>query len=502
MGAAWLHAGILVAACVTACRPSDPPGSTAQVPAAVTGLTAPRATHAPQLDQLEGLDPAAAEAIRSAAAELQRDVDRPESWTQLGILLHAHRRFESAGECYEQSLLRDPDDARSWYYRALVNDQLGSTDRAELDLERCLSLERAYPPAHWRLGLLQLGRGDLERAEASMQAALKIAPQDAASIVGMARVRMQQGAGEEAVELLEAHTGRMPSDDNARFLLGTAYRQVGRMEDAARVLAASAAADPIRNDPWQAEILGHRRGYRAEFLEANDQLSRGELDQAISSLQSLQERQPDDTLVQLSLHRALRANGAIDEAIGLLLATREREPLHEMVHLHLAGAYLAKARQAGSPPDAFLLEAARESSARARTLAPSYANAHGMHGEILDELGQTEAATESFLRAADLGPGSVMWHRLSARSLCAAGRWKDALRILGRLDQLEPDSPRTLYFIGVALGSTGRLEEAHVALARAAQLAPDDRPIADALDRVSSALAGDAAGPGNESRAE
>ncbi|MFT5048793.1 MAG: tetratricopeptide (TPR) repeat protein [Chlamydiales bacterium] len=483
-----LAVGLLLAASLAGCGGAAPGTGSTEAGTDSALIEATRATAAPQLDQLEGLDQRAADAIRNAADELASSIDRSSAWTGLGILLHAHRRFEAARSCYEQGLLRDPHDARTWYFRALIDDQLGATDRAERGLERCLEIEASYPPAHWRLGLLQLGRGDLERAEESMLAALAISPHDAASVVGLARVRMQQGDGAAAVDLLEAHTERIPGDDNARFLLGTAYRQVGRMQDAARVLATGAGADPIRNDPWQAVIIGHRRGYRADFLEATEVLARGEVKRAIALLERLREQQPDDTLVQLSLHRALRADGALDESIGLLLETREREPLHEMVHLHLAGAYLEQAKLGGDPADQVLLLAALQCSQRARELAPSYPSAHGMHGDILTALDQTDAATDAYLLAAELGRDSIQWHRLSARSLCAAGRWQEALRVLDRLDVLEPDSARTLYFIGVAHGSTGQLERARVALARAVELAPDDQGIDAAYERVLSAL--------------
>jgi tetratricopeptide (TPR) repeat protein len=440
-----------------------------------------RLTQAPLPADFAGLDPEAVEMIRGAAENLNRAPHRPELWSQLGMVFHAYRRFELARTCYEERLSRDEEDAQTWYFLALIEDQLGETDLAVAHTERSIRIEPAYPPSHWRLGFLRLARGELDQAGAAMQAALAIAPQDAAAVVGMARVHLQKARSPEAVALLKEHLERIPRDDNARFLLGTAYRKMGRMEDAARALASGAGGEPAREDPWLGQVFALRAGYRKEFLFAVDALDKGHLDQAIALLEKLHEREPNDTLIHINLHRAYRKNGEPDRAIDLLVEARRIEPLQDMIHLHLAGAYRDKARQAGEPPDPGLLGTALESIRKACELSPTFANAHGLRGDVLLDLGLEKQAADAFLQAAGFDRTSVMWHEKAGRALCRSARWAEAIGVLRQLDILQPASAPTLFLLSAALANSGHLDEALAPLERARQLAPEDPAILKAL---------------------
>jgi tetratricopeptide (TPR) repeat protein len=433
---------------------------------------------------LDGLDPDAAELVRRAAAELDEDVESPERWTQLGLALHAHDRLDAARACYEQRLLRDAEDARTWYWLALAEDELGRIDLALEHLEQCLRRAPDYPPVHWRRGFLLLGRGEIEHAAKAFQAALDIAPHDAATVVGMARVEIQQGAHAAAAARLEAHLRRLPRDANARYLLGTTYRTLGRTQEAERLLAGSSGAEPLRVDPWRDEMRTQRLGYRTDFLRAVERLGRGEVAAAIALLEELRARQPEDTLVLVNLHRARRLNGELDRALELLLDARELDPLLDVVHLHLAGVYRDLARRDGGAPDRALLEAAFASSQVACELSPTRADAHGMHGDVLAELGRADEALAAHVRAAELDRDAAMWQERAASALCNAGRWAEAVPHLRRLDLLQPRSARTLFHLGAALANSGALEEARVTLEQARFLAPEDAAIRKALERL------------------
>ena len=453
---------------------SDQPAPAASTPGA-------RLVEAPFPKDVNGLDPAAVELLHRAADALNADVERPELWTELGMALHAHQQLELARTCYEQRLLRDDEDAHTWYYLALIEDELGETQQAREHYERTRSLDAKYPPAQWHLGLLLLGEGRIDEAEAAMQAALAIAPEDPASVVGMARVRIQQGRFDDAVVLLEDHLDRVPKDDNARFLLGTAYRSAGRAEEAARALGGVAGAEPVRRDPWLDDVLAHRQGFRTDFLMAVDLLGKGDVARATELLEKLKERRPDDTLVLVNLHRAYRMAGDIDRAIELLVEAREIDPLSDIVHLHLAGAYRDKARMAGEVPDPTLLLLALESIQRACELSPTYAAAHGMRGDVLFTMKHVPEACDAWMQAAKLDPQSVMWQEKAGQSLCQNGRWGEAVPFLRQLDVLQPGSTRTLLFLAAALANSGQLAEARDPLERAQKIAPDDPSIQKAL---------------------
>ena len=473
---------------LSACEPSELPAPEPEPgePEVEAG-TEPHPTKlnaVPRAEGLASLDPEAVLLIEESATALELDVDRPELWTQLGMVYQAYRRFELARTCYEQRLLRADDDARTHHYLARVCEQLGRTDEAIRHTEASLELAPGYVPAHWRLGLLHLAQGEIGRAESAMEAALGLAPFDAASVVGLARVRLQQDRNDEAVELLETHLERLPGDANARYLLGTAYRKAGRMEEAARALAAGTGGDPVQDDPWMGELYSLRRGYRRQFLDAVDVLGAGEVDRAIELLEALHEREPEDTLIHLSLHRAYRMKGEPDRALSLLVEAERIDPLQDMVHFHLAGAYLDKARAGGDPPDPELLDEALRSAETTCELSPTFANAHGMRGDVLAEKGLAAESTEAWLRAARLERSSVMWNDKAARALCREGRWDEAVPLLRQLDVLRPETPNILYLLGLALAKSGLGKEARIELRRALAAAPDDPRIRQALSEL------------------
>ena len=358
-------------ACGDVTEKSGTPQEAGSIPAATAETSTPgKLSQAPRAEalDLQGLDPESLALIEESVADLEARIEEPAYWTQLGMVYHAHRSFELARTCYEQRLLRDADDARTWYFLALAQNQLGASREVTRSLDQALAIDATYAPSHWRLGLTYLSEGQLEPAEKALEDALRIAPEDSAALVGMARVRLQQDRTEEAIELLKQQLERVPEDENARFLLGTAYRKQGKIDEAARILITSTGADPVQEDRWRDEIYSLRRGYRLEFLSALQVLQDGNTQKAIRQLTELHERQPEDTLVHLSLHRAYRMNGELDRAIALLLDAERIKPQQDMIHLHLAGAYREKAHQsAGGPqktPDAGFLERARASALR------------------------------------------------------------------------------------------------------------------------------------------
>jgi len=441
----------------------------------------PTLDRAPSLEGLAGLAPEARALIQRTAAELDRMPESAQRWLELAEVLHAHGQFGPAETCYRQGLLRAPEDARGWHLLAVVQGELGESAEALASFEVSTRLDPSAPWSHWRLGQAWLDRGELERAAAEMEAARALAPHDAAAVVGLARVRLQQHDFERAAELLAEHLRLMPRDGNARYLLGTAYRGLGREEDAARILAGNTGGEPIRRDPWVAEVLARRRGERAEFQRAVDALGRGDVEGAIEGLEALRQRRPEDTLVLINLHRAYRMRGDTQRAIELLEEARRIDPLESVVHLHLAGAWREKAHAVDGALDHQALENALASSETACELSPTFAQAHGMHGDVLTDLGRIEEAAAAFQRAAATDPDEEMWQERAGMSLVRLGRWEEALPFLQRLDQLHPRAPRVLLQLAACLANSGRLDEARAPLLEARSLAPQDATIAKAI---------------------
>lgn len=98
----------------------------------------------------------AATAYREAA---RRDPRSAAALVNLGALLHKHGEMEEAGSCYQRALKIEPDHAGALYNAAILLEQQGKTDQAEALYLKCDS-EGAW----FRIGVLQLRRGDYQGA--------------------------------------------------------------------------------------------------------------------------------------------------------------------------------------------------------------------------------------------------------------------------------------------------------------------------------------------------
>src|SRR5260370_27783482 len=165
-----------------------------------------RARVPPTLD-LQGTDPALAEALEGACAEVRRAPYSAEAWGRLGALLRACDRVRTAGTCFLQAaqlapgvarwpylageaLLRSGDaegalpplrQAAEWTDASLEGGLapllrlaealmlVGRDAEAEELLRRCLQQEPDHPSLHLGLGLVADKRGNPEQARRPLQ---------------------------------------------------------------------------------------------------------------------------------------------------------------------------------------------------------------------------------------------------------------------------------------------------------------------------------------------
>jgi adenylate cyclase len=146
----------------------------------------------------------------------------------------------------------DPDFALGWAELARAERQLhrheGGTEYLEDGLrhaQRALELDPEEPAAHMALSDALNGRGDGEAAVAAARRATELAPSDASLRLDFGMVLSSQGHSEEAVRELRSLTRLDPAlRPTHLFLLGIAYRQLGRTDEAIAKFQECAHATP------------------------------------------------------------------------------------------------------------------------------------------------------------------------------------------------------------------------------------------------------------------
>ncbi len=317
---------------------------------------------------MSAFDSGVAEQIENLAEELDRDPRDAGRWRELGMLYHPHNQFDLAAECYRESRSLAPDEAKTHFHLALAQRRLGRLDDAIATMRRTIELDGSYAPARWRLGLWWLEEGDSEAARAAIEGALAMAEGDRAATLALARVHLQAAEPAAAAELLEGHLAARPDDRYAHFLLGGAYRRLGRADDARRHLTLGQGAEPDWSDPWSDEVEAKRAGFPAAL--ATQRLGQ-EPAAAVEELERLRGERPDNGTVLINLGIGYRLTGRLGDSAAALSEAVRREPGRGLAHFHLAVTY----SQLGK------LGQALEHAGRAVELQPTSAKGHALEGE-------------------------------------------------------------------------------------------------------------------------
>lgn len=384
------------------------------------------------------------------------------AWGALGIACEANGFAAHAARAYDTATTLVPQNPRWWYRAAILRSRLGDLPGALAAMDRVLALEPGYAPAHWRRGMWLFDQGDTHSAEAAFRRATDIDSADAAGWVGLARVFLARGENQSAAGTLERLLNDHPGDRYALQLLGTAYRRLGRQDDARFALAVGASGEPVWHDPWSNEVSAARRGFANLLKEATQHAMAGRFSDAIPLLEQLRAGKPADAGLLTHLGGIYAAAGRLPDAIALLESVVARDPDSFDAHLNLATAHLS----------ARALERSAAHADRAIALRPESAKAHEMRGMIFWQSGQPAEAMRVLGTALDLDPRSQRPRVWIGWILLERGQPDRALPLFERALESDPLLVDALVGIGRAQMHMGATEQARLMLDRAAQIDP------------------------------
>ncbi len=371
--------------------------------------------------------PEIADIVRQAREGVALDPRDGVRWGRFGMVCEANGLSGAARDAYANAAALQPSEPKWPFHLAVVESRLGRTDDAIRDMRRAIDLNPAFAPAYWRLGLWLLDQNQTEGAERAFNRATEVDPADRAGWVGLARVYLQRDENARAAGLLERLVAAAPADGYTLQLLGSAYRRLGRSEQAASALQAGVKGEPQWSDAWTDEMISFRRGYAALLRDATAYFVAGRFDQSIAILEQLQRDKPDDIVLMAHLGQVYVSAGRDADGVSLLERVIARQPDRFEAHVDLATGYMHLGN----------MTRARAEVERAIAWNDSYSPAY----ETLGLVRWRADALAAFERAADADPTSVdAWVGIANAQL-TRGDLEAAGAALQNAQRLQPNRP-------------------------------------------------------------
>lgn len=168
----------------------------------------------------------------------------------LGELANGHPA--AAVSALKRALALDPNLAPAHFHLGMALKDLVRLDEAETAFRDALRIDPSYAEAHRNLGELLQDRGRLEEARDCFESAVRVArgtaPVGLHMRLGAVRWKLGDSAG--ALDSFERAVSESPDSAEARYNLGSAQLESGRLEEAVR-----SAREALRLRPGFSEAL-------------------------------------------------------------------------------------------------------------------------------------------------------------------------------------------------------------------------------------------------------
>jgi len=399
-----------------------------------------------------------ADAITEAQQRVREQPDSADAWGYLGKLLLTHYFPAQADQCFAEAEKLDDKQPRWPYYRGIAH--LHRDNRVALThLRRAAELGDRYEPGvvsiRLRLAETLLGEGETEEAEKQFWLVFKKDPQNPWLRYHRGMLALAHDDLGGAIDRLTPLVNHPSARQKACAQLAMIYRRLKDEEKATAFtrLAAQLPPDAGWDDPYIEEYRTLRCDSQGRLFQVKALESAGKLQQAVSSLQDINE-DADSDLAHLALGVSLAKLKKYDEAEKAFRDTLARYPDKVQAHYFLAEVLFTQGEQlAGSP------EAARA---------------------------KYRDAADHARQAVKLKPDHGMARLCLGRALLLLDQSDEGLKELKEAVVCKPEDPQTHFYLGEALADAGETEEGVRHLELAARLSGKDEtlPVAAALKRV------------------
>ena len=386
----------------------------------------------PELTIPRSLDAEIRSLVDDHLERVREDPSNAEKLGQLGLVFEANALWQQARQCFDAAALLAPREPVWAYHAARATLNLGDFDGAVAAMHAVVKSFPGFAPAQHHLGDLLLESGDIDGADAAFRRAVSLHGKSPEGHVGLGRAALERRDYAAAVTALEHALSLQPGHKMAAFLVGRAYRRLGRTEDADRAQAQGEDAEKSYiPDRTSRDLARYSRGYSTRLDQAVGLLRAGKPADAIVVLERMYQERPQDLMVMNNLAVAYRRVNRPREALAILDASIE-------VHPGAFGTYINKADCLASLE---LYPQALAAADAAIDRAPQIAQAHFERGRALLFMGEFAPARVSLETAIGLDNRRPSFHQALAQ-VCL--RLEDRTGARAALEELLRLTPQSL----------------------------------------------------------
>ena len=380
---------------------------------------------------------------RNALREVVRAADLLPSDAELqlraGNMLLAASQFEDARGRADRILASHSNHAGALVLRGNALANLRDLDGALKELEEAASAAPADGLIRSNIGIVQLARGEQDKAEESFRKATELAPSAPAAYVSYANYLQAARRPGEAEEQLKKAFRVAPADVNVNRALAILYLTTNRTTNA---------------EPHLKALAGASSNADARFALARFYAATNRREDAMRELRTLAAAKPTYVDASLQIASIHYSSGQRAEARQLLDEVTKSAPTDPRVMLANAD-FLLRERRFGES-----ITAARSALSR----DPRLVAAHFFMGMAHEGLREFDEAKKAFNEVLRLEPNAVRAQLALSRLHLIAGEPQQAQQLATQAAVAAPRSPEVRQTLIRALIANNKISEAESAL--------------------------------------
>ncbi len=189
------------------------------------------------------------ESTKACREAAQHDAGLSEAHVCLGLVYQGTGKYEDAIREFQKAAQAEPTSDTAAAGLGGAYESLNRPEDAEKAYKAAIALRPNYWVGYSRLGGFYLRRGRLDEAAKMDEQVISLVPDSFIGYTNLGGTRVLQGNYKDAIPPLE-HSLQIRKTGDATSNLGTAYFQLKRFGDAARLYEEATALDPQKYDLW------------------------------------------------------------------------------------------------------------------------------------------------------------------------------------------------------------------------------------------------------------